>query len=253
MTSRKVTRWQASGIHFLLSILIGLVVLTLMLTVWYPWPLFEAMGGSGLLLILCGVDVVLGPLITLIVFRQGKRGMKFDLVVIAAVQLSALLYGSHIVYLARPAFIVFVKDQFEVAIAVEAQPERLAQAKYPQYRHLPLGGPLLAFADFPTDPAERNKVVAAAFAGEDMQQFPQYFAPYEARTAEVLAKAQPIARIRKNEPETGKIIDAWLAKTGTEESDVRYFPLRARQAWVAVLVDAKTAKIRKMLIAERIL
>jgi hypothetical protein len=252
MTPRKVTRWQASGIHFLLSVLIGLAVLTLMLTVWYPWPLFEAMGGSGLLLLLCGVDLVIGPLITLIVFRQGKRGMKFDLAVIALLQLSALFYGSHIVYLARPAFIVFVKDQFEVAIAAEADPERLARAKYPQYRHLPLGRPLLAFADFPTDPAERNEVVAAAFAGEDMQQFPQYFAPYEARAAEVLAKAQTIERIRRWEPKTGQIIDAWLEGSGTKESDVRYFPLRARQSWVAVLVDAKTAKIVKMLIAEKI-
>jgi hypothetical protein len=253
MTPRKVTRWQASGIHLLISVGIALTVLTLMLTVWYPWPLFEAMGGSGMLLILCGVDVVLGPLITLIVFRQGKRGMKFDLVVIALLQLSALLYGSHIVYLARPAFIVFVKDQFEVSIAVEMEPARLAKAKVPEYRTLPYGGPRLVFADFPTDPAEKNKMVMNALSGLDMQQFPEYFVPYEERTAQVLATAQPLARIRKNEPKTGEIIDAWLASSGTKEADVRYFPLRARQAWVAVLVDAKTAKIVKMLIAEKIM
>ena len=253
MTPRKVTRWQASGIHLLISIAIALTVTTLMLTVWYPWPLFEAMGGSGLLLILCGVDVVLGPLITLIVFRQGKRGMKFDLAVIAILQASALFYGSHIVYLARPAFIVFVKDQFEVAIAAEVDPERLAKARLPQYRELPHGGPRLAFARFPTDPAEHNKIVMAALSGLDMQQFPEYFEPYEAHAADVLAAAQPIARIRKNEPETGRIIDEWLASSGTKEADVRYFPLRARQAWVAVLVDARTAKIVKMLIAEKIM
>jgi hypothetical protein len=93
----------------------------------------------------------------------------------------------------------------------------------------------------------------AALSGMDMQQFPEYFVPYEERTAQVLAVARPIERIRQSEPKTGQIIDAWLAKSGTKESDVRYFPLRARQAWVAVLVDAKTAKIVKMLIAEKIL
>ena len=253
MTPRKVTRWQASGIHLLISVAIALTVTTLMLTVWYPWPLFEAMGGSGLLLILCGVDVVLGPLITLIVFRQGKRGMKFDLAVIAILQASALFYGSHIVYLARPAFIVFVKDQFEVAIAAEMEHERLARAKLPQYRELPHGGPRLVFADFPTDPVEKNKVVMAALSGMDMQQFPEYFAPYEERTAQVLATAQTIEHISKNEPKTGEIIRNWLKSSGTKEEDVRYFPLRARQAWVAVLVDAKTAKIVKMLIAEKIM
>ena len=252
MSVRKVTRWQAAGVHLGISVAIGLAVLLLMLTVWYPWPLFEAMGGSGLLVILCGADVVIGPLITLIVFRQGKRGMKFDLAAIAFVQLAALLYGAHIVYLARPAFIVFVKDQFEVAIAADLSSQQLAKARYPQFRKAPLLGPLVVAADFPTDPAERNKVVAAAFSGIDMQQFPEYYAPYADRTREVLAAAKPIARIRKLEPKTGEIIDRWLALSGTAEASVRYFPLRAREAWVAVLVDAKTARIVKMLIAGKI-
>ena len=99
--------------------------------------------------------------------------------------------------------------------------------------------------------AEADSVLT--LSGLDMQQFPEYFEPYEAHAADVLAAAQPIARIRKNEPETGRIIDEWLASSGTKEADVRYFPLRARQAWVAVLVDAKSAKIVKMLIAERIM
>lgn len=252
MSERKVSRWQASGVHLAISLAIGVTLLLLMLTVWYPWPLFEAMGGSGLLLILCGADLVIGPLITLIVFRQGKRGMKFDLAAIAIVQLGALLYGTHIVYLARPAFIVFVKDQFEVAIAADLSPEQLSKARYPEFRKAPLFGPLIVAADFPTDPAERNKVVAAAFSGIDMQQFPEYYAPYADRSGEVLAAAKPIARIRELEPKTGEVIDRWLARSGTREEDVRYFPLRGREAWVAVLVDAKTARIVKMLIAEKI-
>lgn len=252
MEGRKVTRWQASAVHLSLSVAIALAVLALMLGVWYPWPLFEAMGGSGLLLILCGVDVVIGPLLTLIVFRQGKPSLKFDLAAIAAVQLAALVYGSHIVYLARPAFIVFVKDQFQVAAAVDLEPERLARAKYPQFREVPLLGPVLAAADMPTDPAERNKLVSAALAGLDLEQFPETYVPYSERRARVLAAAQPIARIRHNEPQTGRIIDEWLAGSGRRESDVRYLPLRARRAWVAVLLDARTAEPIKMLIAEKI-
>lgn len=252
MAGRKVTRWQASGIHLLISIGIALAVLALMLGVWYPWPLFEAMGGSGLLLILCGVDVVIGPLLTLIVFRQGKRGLKLDLAAIAAVQLAALLYGSHIVYLARPAFIVFVKDQFQVAIAADMDSARLAKAKYLQFRKVPVSGPVLAVAEMSSDPAERNKFLEAALAGIDLEQFPETFVPYPLRAAKVLEIAQPIARIRRSEPRTGRIIDEWLAQSGKNESEVRYLPLRARQAWVAVLLDAKSAAIVKMLIVEKI-
>src|SRR3954452_13602215 len=123
----KMSRWKASGLHLLISILIASVVLTLMLGLWYPGPLFEAMGGEGLVFLLVGVDVVLGPLITLIVFKAGKRGLKLDLAIIGLVQLAALLYGAHIMFIARPAFIAFVKDQFQVASAAQIDPENLAQ------------------------------------------------------------------------------------------------------------------------------
>ena len=251
MAGRKVTRWQASGVHLAISVAIALSVLTVMLVVWYPWPLFQTMGGAGLLLILCGVDVVIGPLLTLIVFRQGKPGLKLDLAAIALVQVAALAYGSHVVFLARPAFIVFVKDQFQVAIAADMDPARLAKAKYLQFREVPVSGPLLAVADMPSDPAERNKLVEAALAGIDLEQFPETFVPYSQRTAKVLEIAQPIARIRRSEPQTGRIIDEWLAGSGRSESEVRYLPLRARRGWVAVLVDARTAAPVKMLVVEK--
>src|SRR5688572_11809421 len=67
ITTRKLTRWQASGLHLLISIAIAAAALAVTLLVWYPRPLFEASGGTGLLYILVGVDVAIGPLITLVV------------------------------------------------------------------------------------------------------------------------------------------------------------------------------------------
>jgi len=251
MPKGKVTRWQASGLHLLISIAIAAAVLALLLLVWYPGPLFEAMGGMGLLFILIGVDVVLGPTVTLIIFKQGKRGLKLDLAIIGAVQLAALLYGVHVMYLAHPAYIAFVKVQFQVATPAELEPERLAQAKYPQFRRLPLGKPVFLAADVPDDPPSRYELTNAVMAGLDVQHFPKYYLPYAERTKEILAASQPLERIRKDEPETGKIIDAYLARSGKNESDLRYLPLRGRDAWIAVLIDARTAEPVKMLLAEK--
>jgi hypothetical protein len=250
MPKRTVTRWQASGLHLLISIAIGSAVLGLLLLIWYPGPLFEAMGGMGLLFILLGVDVVLGPTITLIIFRQGKRGLKLDLAIIGAVQLAALLYGVHVMYLAHPAFIAFVKVQFQVATPAELEPERLAQAKYPQFRHPPLGKPMWVAVDVPDDIPSRAELTSAVMAGLDVQHFPKYYVPYSERTKEILAASHPIAWIRKEEPETGKIIDAYLERSGKKEAEVRYLPLRAREAWIAVLIDPQTAEPVKLLLAE---
>ena len=252
MSAKAFSRWQAAGTHFLVCVAIAVAVVALMLEVWYPRPLFEAAGGNGLLYILVGVDVILGPLLTLVVFKSGKRGMKFDLAMIAAVQVAALVYGCHIVYLARPAFIVFVKDRFELATVVELEAGELAAAKYPQFRSVPWSGPLLAVADIPTDPVERTRVIVAALAGRDMQNFPRYFVPYEERSKEVLAKADTIVKLRTSEPVSAKAVDAYLASSGTREDSVRSVMLRTRFAWIVVLVDANTAKPVKMLLGEQI-
>ena len=250
MEKKKVTRWRASGLHLLISIAVATAVLTLMLSLWFPGPLFQAAGGNNLLFILVGVDVVVGPLITLVIFRSGKRGLKFDLAIIAALQVGALVYGMYAVYLARPAFIVFVADQFQIASAAQLDPEELAKAKYPEFRQPPLGGPMLAFAVLPTDPAELRRFALVGLAGHDLQEFPRFFVPYADRTAEVLAKSWTMARARQLEPLGAKIADAWLAQSGTKEADVRYVIMRARRAWMAVLIDARTAQPVKMLITE---
>jgi len=252
MEKKKVTRWQASGLHLLISVAIAGAVLALMLSLWFPGPLFEAAGGNDLLIILVGVDVVVGPLITLVIFRSGKPGLKFDLAVIGAMQIGALVYGMHAVYLARPAFIVFVRDQFQVASAAQLDPEELAKAKYAEFRQPPLTGPLLAFAVLPTDPAELRQFAMVGLAGHDLQEFPRLFVPYSGQTAEVLARSWTLARVRQSEPEAAKVIDAWLAQSGTKEADVRYVRMRARRAWMAVLIDARTAQPVKMLITEQV-
>ena len=252
METKKVTRYKASGLHLLISVAIAATVLALMLALWFPGPLFSAAGGNDLLFILVGVDVIIGPAITLAVFKQGKRGMKFDLVVIGLLQISALAYGMHIVYLARPAFIVFVKDQFQVAAVVDIPPEDYAKAKLAEFNHPPAGGPLYAYADFPTDSEGHNDVTWAAMSGRDIETFPQYFVPYGKRTGEVLKASWTLAKMREMEPAEAKIVDAHLAGWGLKEADVRYVRLKARRAWVAVLIDAKTAVPLKMVITEYI-
>ena len=83
-----MSRWKAAGIHLSISLAIGLLVGALLFGVWYPPPYFHAAGADELILLLVGIDIVLGPLMTLVIFRSGKRGLKFDLTVIGLVCLA---------------------------------------------------------------------------------------------------------------------------------------------------------------------
>ena len=109
-----MTRWRASSLHLGLSVLVGLGFAALTRFVWYPGPFFELSGAIGLLTILVPVDVLIGPLLTLLVFKSGKPSLRFDLTVIALLQAMALMYGAWVIAEARPVYVVFFGNQLNV-------------------------------------------------------------------------------------------------------------------------------------------
>ena len=251
-TRKGFTRWQAAGLHLLISISIAATVLAVMLGVWYPRPLFEAEGGLGLLFIVVGVDVVVGPLITSVIFKSGKPGLKFDLWTIAVLQSAALIYGCYVVAEVRPVYIAFVKDQFEVVGAIDLSPVDVKEARRDEFRRIPLTGPVWVAVEPPTDEKEKQKLIFMALGGgKDMRQFPKYYVPYEEYKREVLAKGRSLEKVRRTEPEFVRAIERYLADSGRRESDVLYFPLRASRVWGAVLVDAKSGDVIRMLLPDQ--
>ena len=236
--SRAMSRWRASGIHLLLSVFIAVAVVAAMLSLWYPWPLFEAAGGSGLIFILVCVDVVVGPLVTLVIFKAGKRGLRFDLTAIAVLQLAALVYGLHTVFLARPVYLVYNVDRFTLVTAAELDPADLARAPRPEFRSMPLGRPRYVAAPLPQDPAEKLNLIQSSIAGKDIQLFPQYYVPYESEARNALQRAKDIREL------AGKPGAETLARhlSGRSPDSVRYLPLRARNADGVVLLDARSGE-----------
>jgi hypothetical protein len=230
-----MSRWKASAIHLLLSAAIAAAVLTVMLAVWYPWPLFEAAGGSRLVFILVGVDVTLGPLITLIIFKSGKPGLKFDLTVIALVQVAALAYGVYTVYLARPVYLVYTIDRFDLVTAKDLDLADLAQVTDPRFARAPLGRPRYIAAVMPVDPAQRLKIFDTALAGKDLQMYPQHYVPYEREVSNALAHAKPLDLLLQRDPQS---MERALRAAGRDAQSLRFLPLRAPQVDGAVLLDA---------------
>jgi hypothetical protein len=230
-----MSRWKAAGIHLLLSAALAGAVLAFMLTVWYPWPLFEAAGGNVLIFILVGVDVTLGPLITLIIFKAGKKGLRFDLTVIALVQLIALAYGIHTLYLARPVYLVYTLDRFELVTAKDLDPKDLAKVSRSEFQPSLLGRPRYVAAVFPSDPALRARVVETSVVGKDLQMYPQYYVPYSEQAQDALLKAKSLGIMLKRDPEA---IKRYLSSSGRSEDSVKYLPLSSPETDGIVLLDA---------------
>jgi len=238
-----MSRFRAAGIHLLLSICIVITVLSLMLGLWYPGAYFKLMGGGGLLFIMAGVDVCLGPLLTLIVFKAGKKTLKFDLTVIGLLQLAALSYGAYIMFQARPVFTVFTNDQFQVAIPADIQPKYLAKASREEWKHFSLTGPVLVAAAEPKDEKEKQDVIFLGAAGIDWQQLPQLYVKYEDQREKILSKAKPLPELRKIAKANTAVVDAFLKSQSRAEQNFVFVPIRTLHAEMAVILDVKTAQV----------
>ena len=105
-------RYQAFAVHMAISLVIFFILLVCITQYWYPGILFDTGNGWKAVGMIVGIDLILGPLLTLIVFNHNKSSLKFDLAVIALVQTAALIYGIWTIHQTRPVALAFINTSF---------------------------------------------------------------------------------------------------------------------------------------------
>jgi len=234
-----MSRVRAAAIHLGICVFVAIMLLALFWFVWYPAPLFRAVGGLDIFLILLGIDVVLGPLLTFVVFKTAKKTLKFDLAVIALVQAAALTYGVYTLLAARPVYIASLGDGFKLVQANEVEPKELEIAK----TSLPHWGPKWVGTQRSSDPNENERVLLSGAVGGGYAHFPQHHVPLESMRAVTLAKAKPISDLRRSNRKRDTEITAWLSNHSYSDQTAVFQPLRAARERMAVILDARTAAV----------
>jgi hypothetical protein len=234
-----MSRYAAAATHFALSALIGSILLALFWFVWYPAPMLMAIGGHEIFLLILGIDVVLGPLLTLIVFRSEKKSLKFDLAVIALMQIGAMVYGVSVLLEGRPAYVAALGAKFQVVQAVEIIDANLEKAK----KTLPWFGPEWVGTKAPTERAEIDQVDMITQVGGGAGHLPQLHIPYASMAQEVLKKSLSISALKAANSTKSAEIDIWLKRHGYTDATAVYQPLTIRAGEFAVILDAKDAKV----------
>lgn len=100
--------------HLAVSGCIAFLSAYIVFFLWYPMPLAQAIGVTQLFGLMLIVDMILGPLLGWIVYKEGKKTLKFDLAVIILVQILAYSYGMYSVAQGRPLWIVYSQYHFDV-------------------------------------------------------------------------------------------------------------------------------------------
>lgn len=194
-----MNRWKAAAVHLLLSLLLIGGIALLALHSWFPYQLYRVAAPDRLLYLMWGIDLVAGPLLTLIVYKVGKPSLRFDLTVIALLQLAFLGYGLHTLWGSRPVFLVGLPNRMSLVFANEVDEGGLAKAP-PAWRQLSWSGPRLVGAAPPKSDDERqNLLFATLSSGIDMDKMPERYVDYAQVAPTLLAAAVPVdpAQARK--------------------------------------------------------
>lgn len=223
-------------VHLAISCVIALVGMAIVYLIWNPYPLYKATGITKIFLLMLGIDIVLGPLLTLIVYKKGKKTLNFDLAVIAVLQLSALAYGLYHVYEGRPVWIAYNVDRFDLIRVNEIDIRNLSQAKL-QYRKPSYTQPQYVAAVIPRDNIEQKNQILFDELGSGIapSQRPELYQPLETAYPNIIKRAQNLSQLNQyNNPTTVQTI---LAKYPQADS---FVPLKANAVDMTVLIDKKT-------------
>ncbi len=188
-----MTRVRAALTHFGISVLVFSLFLSLVFFIWYPWPFNYTQGIGEIVYLMAGVDVVLGPLLTLIVYKAGKKSLKFDLSVIAAVQIAALIYGGAVIYKERPAYIVYNVGMFDVVTISDVD---ISNSDIKEQSVGILNRPIFVFAEKP-EGKEGNDLLFLVLEGKspDLERLPKYYRDYNSNKLNVIRGTKPAKEI----------------------------------------------------------
>ena len=237
------SRLRPALIHLAASAAIAALVAAAVFGLWFPGAYRQLSGGTELFMLVVGVDLALGPLITLVIFDRRKplAELRRDVAIIIALQVFALGYGLHMVSISRPVVLALEEDRFRVVAASGIYEKDLPIAR-PEFRSLSLTGPRLVRGVVPTDPIKKSEALSLGLSGYDIGARPGLWQPWEDMArAEALFHAKPLSALAQRYPNRQAELEAAVAATGRAARQLVYIPMITfRGDWVALLDAANS-------------
>jgi hypothetical protein len=245
-----MTRSHAALIHLAISTSLVAVSGLLIVFGWYTLPYFWLIGGPLLLVLIVGVDVVLGPLMTFIVCAPNKprKELLLDLVLIGLMQASALVYGLHTSYTSRLVYAVYVDGSFHLVKATELGVAGVGEAKRQEFARLPLFGPRFIGAQLPATAKGLSDLSFYRTMGVGDFRVPEYYVPLAEIKPQLVGRGLSREILAKRNPALLQNVEELLSKSGLKWVQVGVFPLDVLQnGMYTVVLNVDKATVLKVL------
>ena len=233
-TTRFKAAFKAMCVHFGLSLLVAATIAWLVFTVWFPYPYRELAGGSELFMLVIAVDLVCGPLLTLVLYAptKPKREILTDISLVVVIQLLALCYGVWTMWQVRPMYVVQEADRFTIMSRanlalneVDALPNELR----PNY----FGGPVqVSLRDLTVAETEKlNSEIKAG--GHDAAEHPSLYVKFDG--GKTYQRAHPMKNLILTQPRLKIQLEAIALKQNSTLEQLRYSYFVGRNYVIAVI------------------
>lgn len=237
--NRLFTAVQASLAHLLISLMIAFLCAALIFGLWYPSPFDQLAKGRELFILIMAIDVICGPLLTLIVFdrKKPKSELWRDMGIIGVIQIFALCYGVFSLMSARPVWIAFEGDRFRVVSIPDIDLKQMHLAPE-SLQHLSLSGPKLLGVRLATGADEDFKdSIIRSLNGEPPAFRPARWVQYDTQVEDIIKTAKPVENLLQKYPTQKTILDKIAVRSNLSMEKLGYLPLVAEGTleWTAII------------------
>lgn len=234
-----MTRPRVFLLRLAASVGLLLPVFAIVRLLWYPDGYFSIMAADTRFLLLAAAAFVIGPVLSAFVFKPGKASLRFDLGVLAAVELAAVVAAASMLYLQRPYYTVFAVDRFEAvtlgAVDLAGLPADVASRR-------PGHEPRLVYAKMPDDPDVVSQLIdETVLQGlPDIDRRPTFWRPYQQAVPAIRAVSRPLADLLAGDGQRATRVQRWLKRRDHDTGTLRFLPIRGRAGDGLVIIDSQT-------------
>ena len=222
------TRIVAASVHLLISAAVISIFLLLVYFVWYPYPFDQIHSVFDVVKLIIGVDLVLGPLLTLIIYDIGKPRSELirDISLIVLVQLAALVWGAHITLKVRPMYASILDGTVYSVTRVDIGDDTLSGAlALPSFWEKPK---FVFIKPLDEKQAVQHVVDMVTKGGRDVMYQTQRYLPVLDFRAQVIEQAMDVAEFVA-QGDNQQILNDFLQRHGGAAKDYILFPVENAQ------------------------
>ena len=232
-----MTRLSVFKLRLAASAVLLLLALAVVRLLWFPGPYFAISGVGKLVAIMAVVALIVGPGLTTLVYKPGKKGLVLDIYLLAAVEIAAVAVALVMLHARQPYFTVLAVDRFEAVPLSEIDPTEIL---YEELRRRPGHQPRLVYAEMPTDPEIVSQLIdETVFQGKnDIDRRPEFWKPYPAGVRHLRQAARPLSDLIVEDSRRGRKAQRWLSRRDGSARDYLFLPLRGMEADAAMILHA---------------